>query len=191
MRKLFTLLALAAALSPAVSAQTSVTAAESYPGIKMMMSDRPLRDSAPLRSPAKAAPEGAKEIPFSETLGKATSSNPYSFTTIDANGDGRGWNSTTHSGSYSACMGPNTDALQLADDWLVTPPLHLLAGKEYEMSVSLCGSSTATKTADFAIYMGTEPTAAALTTELVAKKTYQGKTYAVVTKTLQVEADGY
>lgn len=191
MRKLFTLLALTAALSPAVSAQTSVTAAESYPGIKMMMSDRPLRNSAPLRSPAKAAPEGAKEIPFSETLGKATSSNPYSFTTIDANGDGRGWNTTTHSGSYSACMGPNTDALQLADDWLVTPPLHLLAGKEYEMSVSLCGSSTATKTADFAIYMGSEPTAAALTTELVAKKTYQGKTYAVVTKTLQVEADGY
>ena len=149
--------------------------------------------SVPMLTAARAeAPAGAREVPFSETLGKASSSNPFSFTAIDANGDGRGWNSTTHSTSYSACMGPNTDAFQTADDWLVSPPLHLLAGKTYELNVELCGSTTAVKTADFAIFMGTEAAAASLTRELAAKATYKGgSTYTKVTKDITVDADGY
>ena len=140
------------------------------------------------KAPAKAIANTA-QLPFECTLGK--NDTKYSlFTVLDVNGDGRGWNSTTHAGSYSACMGPNTADFQTADDWLISPGVTLEAGQDYTLSVELCGTTKAEKTADFAIFMGSDVTPEAMSTVLVAKKTYAGATYTKVEKTFQVTDAG-
>lgn len=152
---------------------------------------RPARTAAIAKSPARAAaPDNAVEaLPFNSPLGK-NDTRMDDYTIIDANHDNRSWNVKT--ASYAACMGPNTADFQTADDWLVSPPIHLYKDKTYLFKIEATGMSTAAKTADFAFFMGDAPTVEAMTTTIVEKKTYPGGSiYTKVEQQFTVPADGY
>ena len=81
------------------------------------------------------------------------------FTVIDANGDGStwGWDDDYH--TYY-----NYDSDNAADDYLVTLPVQLEAGKNYNVVVNAYNGGIAER---FEVVLGTEPTAEGLTTMVI------------------------
>ena len=81
------------------------------------------------------------------------------FTVIDANEDGSTWNwDDTYLTNY------NYSADNAADDYLVTLPIRLEAGKNYSVLVNARNSGVDER---FEVLLGTEPTAEALTTTVI------------------------
>ena len=79
----------------------------------------------------KAVVGPAKDVPYS--TGFANKEGMDIFTTIDANGDGKTWEwGKSLDGNGRAEYFVNKE--KAADDWLITPPIYLLAGAEYELS---------------------------------------------------------
>ncbi len=116
--------------------------------------ERVQRQNAKRRA-AAAESETAISVPFTHTLGKNTEVADYLI--IDANDDGRTWKPGGFS-SYSVCMAPNNEAVDAADDWMISPAVHLEAGKYY--TVSYEEDMTLSKTEDkLGLYAGTERTA--------------------------------
>ena len=102
----------------------------------------------------------AYEVPYFETFGSSTSMADY--TIIDANNDGTTWGYSSMSGNVTY----NWSMTNAADEWLITPAIHLLAGKCYTFTVK-ARSFTATMPERMEVMMGTEPTAAAMTTTVI------------------------
>ena len=96
----------------------------------------------------------------------------YEFTVIDANADGYTWslypfNSYYVRYSYSTKNTP--------DDWFISPPLLLEAGKYYELSFDVwTTSSTGAYSQDLTVYCGSRPAADAMTTTLIETFTTTG-----------------
>lgn len=132
-------------------------------------------------------PENAQEIPFESPLG---SKDPLMdlYTMIDADGDGRSWNPKLSSGV--SCMKPNTDDVQRNDDWLITMPLHLFAGKTYTFSALESSALSGTIGETSAMYIGTAPTVEAMTTVLVPTHDITVRDTPVEAN-FTVDADGY
>ena len=146
---------------------------------------------AALSPRAKAAPANAVEVPFKHTLGKAEADKPYTdlYVAFDSNNDGKGWKIGGFS-TYSACLGP--DKTQTAnDDWMISPPVHLLAGKEYTLSFE-AGINTPTDAKEglLSLWMGASQTVEAMTSEVVAEYALK-TTFALKEVPLAVDADGY
>lgn len=160
-------------------------------GFKALMPRQARTAAAMAKSPARAAaPDNAVEtLPYSATFGKSDTE-VSKFKIIDANHDERTWNISGWTG-YAVCMGPKADDIQTADDWIISPAIHLYADKTYVFKIDASGGSTAVKTGDHAFFMGNAPTVEAMTTTLVEKKTYAGAKYVTVEKTINVPADGY
>ena len=100
---------------------------------------------------------GTLEVPFTADL---TQPEVFDiFTVIDANGDGSTWNwDDTYHTNYAY------NAENAADDYLVTLPVQLEAGKNYNVVVNAHNSGTAER---FEVLLGKEPTADAMTTTLI------------------------
>ncbi len=109
-------------------------------------------------------------FPYSNTF----DADPLSegFTIVDANADGNTWTFSTSDKSmvYDANE-------QAADDWFVTPAFSVKKGAIYTFSFTMKGGYSAER---IAAYLGTEPTAEALTTEVIAPteiaQAYSGQT---------------
>lgn len=135
-------------------------------------------------------PDNAIEVPFTHTLGKNEKATTDLYTVIDANGDTRTWKPGGFTG-YSVCMKPSAADVDACDDWLVSVPVHLFAGKSYRLSFEE-GSALSSGTEDkLEIFAGTAPTVEALTQEIVPAHTFTGQTFAVCEKDFSVDADGY
>ncbi|MDE7154382.1 MAG: choice-of-anchor J domain-containing protein [Muribaculaceae bacterium] len=126
---------------------------------------------------AEAQSETALSVPFLHTLGKNTEVNDYLV--IDANSDTRTWKPGGYT-AYSVCMAPNTDNIETADDWLISPAVHLEAGKYY--TVSYEEDMTLNKIEDkLGLYAGTERSAEGMTMPVIPEHAY-GYTNKVFTK---------
>lgn len=139
--------------------------------------------------PMVDAPANAIEVPFKHTLGKNDAETGL-YSVIDVDGDGRTWKPSL-STAY-VCMAPNTDNITANNDWLVSPPIHLLEGKSYTLSIDFSSALSSGKEERVAIYMGAEPAADALTTEIVPVTLITtANKYTTVEKEFSVPASGY
>ena len=86
------------------------------------------------------------------------------FTIIDANNDGRTFT------YYDGAVRCQYNSSMAMDDWMITPPLKLEAGKVYKLTFDAWANSSSFPET-FAVYMGQGNTIAAMTTELVAETT--------------------
>ena len=78
-----------------------------------------------------------------------------------------------------------------ADDWLITPPVHLEAGKEYLFRLdALCGGTGPNAAELFRVYYGTETTAEAMTNELIYNTLVNHNDYKAYSKAFTVSATG-
>lgn len=103
----------------------------------------------------------AYDVPYSESFGSSTSMND--FTIIDGNGDGTTWAYNNMSGNVSY----NWSTTNAADEWLITPAIRLEAGKSYKFTVK-ARSFTASMPERMEVMMGTDATAEAMTTTVIA-----------------------
>ena len=92
---------------------------------------------------------------------------PNMYTFIDANKDGNTWaagfwNGTQNSDLYYQL---NDDGTTPADDWAITPPIHLKPNRFYTLSFDVNGSFWGTE--KISAWMGTDKTVAAMTGNLV------------------------
>lgn len=71
------------------------------------------------------------EVPFTDDFEDEDAGSAY--TTIDLNGDGNTWD-WVHFGSTGGRMRYNYSKYETADDWVLTPPIHLVEGVAYEIS---------------------------------------------------------
>lgn len=121
-----------------------------------------------VRRAAEAESETAISVPFTHTLGKNTEVNDYLI--IDANGDGRTWKPGGFT-TYSVCMAPNSTDIDAADDWMISPAVHLEAGQYY--TVSYEEDMSLNKTEDkLGLYAGTERSAEGMTMPVIPEHAY-------------------
>lgn len=102
----------------------------------------------------------AYEVPYLESFGSASSMNEY--TIIDSNNDGTTWGYNSMSGYVNY----NWSMTNAADEWLITPAIHLLAGESYVFSLN-ARSFTATYPERFEVMLGNAATVEAMTTSVI------------------------
>ncbi len=139
---------------------------------------------------AVPAPENAIEVPFEHSLGKNQAAITNQYVIVDANGDGRTWKPGGFTG-YSVCMKPNDESVTTCDDWMISLPVHLFAGKTYCLKYE-DGSALASGIEDkLEVYAGTSPTAEAMNIEIVAAHTMSGQSFITREQDFTVGSDGY
>lgn len=109
------------------------------------------------------------------------------FTIIDGNNDGVRffWGSGSLRISSAGTKNPPMD------DWVVTPPVYLQAGKLYKFSLAAHNGSTgATLTEQIEVRMGNAPTAAALTTLVIDTVLLERKEIKTMEQLVSVQSDG-
>lgn len=105
------------------------------------------------------------------------------FSIIDANRDGYTWQFLYGYASYSYHK-TNT-----ANDWLITPGLNLKAGKEYTFSMEVRVKSP-NYGESFEVKMGSQATAAGMTTQLISRKDINNGAWQTYTVKVTAPADG-
>ena len=120
------LLSLVSVATAAVPERT--THVTSQGAVRQMRAPRQQVTAAQAQIPvAKEVPANTVEVPFTHDLGKG-GTEVKNYTSINVNGDNRKWQYGTVNG-YAACMVPNADNVDANDDWLITVPIHLPAGR--------------------------------------------------------------
>ena len=140
------------------------------------------------KSPAmRTAPENSFEVPFTHSLGKSESAVTPLYLPFDMDGDEKEWKVGGFS-TYSACLGPAGEA---NDDWMISPAIHLLAGKVYVMTFDEgVNTPNGTKAAVHGVYMGDSQTVEAMTTTIVPDHEVYTD-FSTVEQAFTVPADGY
>jgi len=105
---------------------------------------------------------GSAVPPYGETFADEEAASYYSV--IDNNHDGSTWSFSADDRAMYFVYDERNDG----DDYLVLPPMKLEAGKAYEVSF-LAGRRSHNYPETIAVYAGTEPTVAGLSTEVIAK----------------------
>lgn len=105
---------------------------------------------------------GPQGIPYLKTF--PTADSMKEMTIIDANNDGSTWYWDKYQ-YYAGLSAPQTGD----DDWIITPPLMLKAGKVYEWSSVVSAGNPDAFTPQIAVSLGTAATAEAMTTEILPK----------------------
>lgn len=129
-------------------------------------------------------------VPFTDNFG---SSNHLSdFVIIDGNNDGNKWHLNT---TWNIFGGDRSlEEMRLftmngADDWFVTPALHLEAGYVYAISFNThCGDYRYSEKME--ICLGTEPTVESLSTVVMQPFTFNNYEYETFTKDFSVSETG-
>ena len=106
------------------------------------------------------------------------------FTVIDANQDLNTWN---WSSSYYANY--KYHSTNSGDDWLITPPIKLQAGKRYNVMAEIAGNGVS-YTERFELMMGNKGKVDALTTTVIAPTEIATNEFAEFEGTASVEEDG-
>ncbi len=107
------------------------------------------------------------------------------FTIIDANADSRKWMWANNSGNGMVRMTYNGS--ENMDDWLITPPIKLEAGKIYSVSFDAAASSY---TERVEAKWGAAPTVAGMTNDLIAPTVVSGSSLRPLDSMICPEADG-
>lgn len=84
----------------------------------------------------------AYDVPFTDDFEAATAENRYAI--IDANGDGRTWD-FIHFNTTGGRMRYEFSKTEKADDWCLTPPIHMVEGIAYELKFIASAVSQAYK----------------------------------------------
>lgn len=146
--------------------------------------------AAPMKAEGEV-PENAVEVPFSHDLGKNSENVDIvkNYTEINANEDGRSWKIATVN-NYSACMPPNEDGIDAADDWMISVPVHMKAGN-YNVSIDLgiMGSGATGITAE--LKLGTAPTVEGMTTTIAPVTVYTDKDQKKYEYSCVIPEEGY
>ncbi len=115
---------------------------------------------------------GAYSAPYSEDFGTdRTDNTPFSdYTVIDAANDGKTWQkyNTNANGNCWAAYYPSSDSRN--DDWLITPPIYLEGGNQYDFSFD-AGTFSNRYPETFEVAFGTEPTVAGMSTTVIEETT--------------------
>lgn len=193
MRKLLLFALLAAIIVPSQAETPQRGVAPSFKKL-MAPQERAAWQPQAAKTPAlraAEAPANAVEVPFTHAVGKSQSD---IYPKFDRNGDGKGW---SHMTGYAACTGPAAGKAEVNDDWIISPPVHLYAGKSYTASFGEgVNTPNGTKTGVLALYMGAEQAPESMLTELVAPHPITEK-YNTTTglpcqeQEFTVQADGY
>lgn len=118
--------------------------------------------------------------PYSEDFSSATALNL--FTVIDANGDASTWKKGSGNVTY------RYNAKNDADDWLITPPLKLQAGRSYTLSYKVWALSSRSEER-LEVKFGKDATAQAMTTTLKDTTGYTVTSRTAITETVEVVPD--
>lgn len=125
--------------------------------------------------------DGTFEVPFFDDFKEDITD----YTIIDNNSDGRTW--MWDEEEQAAFYRYSSD--NKADDWLITPPIHLYAGKEYKVSFSARASMS-----DFPERIeakwGTKPIAADMTEEIAPPTDLTSANYTTFSKTVSPTENG-
>lgn len=145
------------------------------------------------KAPAKVegeAPDNVQEVPFTHTLGKNEQAVTGLYVVVDANGDTKTWKPGGFTG-YSVCMKPTADDVSACDDWLISPPVHLEAGKEYRFSLD-CGRTLTSGSEELVeVKIGAAQTVAAMTADALPMVTVTNRDFETYDNDFTVEEDGY
>lgn len=141
-------------------------------------------------APTADAPEYAIEVPFKHTLGKNEKETMDLYTVVDADNDTKTWKPGGFT-SYSVCMKPTADDVAANDDWMISPPVHLEAGKAYRLGIE-AGRSLSTGSEDkLEICYGTGVTAEAMTGKIGETLVITNKDFEKKEIDFEVAVDGY
>lgn len=145
--------------------------------------------AAPQLAPRSAeAPATFYEVPFVHSLGKGEPDIIAGYVAFDSNADTKTWKVGSFTG-YSVCMKPASGSM---DDWMISPAVHLVPGKTYELSVQMSSVLSSGTEECLSIAMGESQSVEAMTTPVVELATAtQGKTLVDIVNTFSVETDGY
>lgn len=135
-------------------------------------------------------------VPFTDSFDANTKRDQY--TTIDANGDGvtfkRHYQTSILPGFY-----PDVDFEEMeygsgsasikADDWFITPKIHLVAGNVYSFSFA-ANVSFDSYTQVVEVCLGNDDTAEAMTTQLIPQTTVSSSTKHTFSNEFSVDATG-
>ncbi len=188
------LLLLAFALGSIVAAGAALprerSTAASAGSIKQITRRAPaaVRPAAPV-SRAGEVPANAVEVPFTHGLGKDSKGPVASYTAINANGDNRQWQYGKVNG-YGACMAPSAADVDANDDWLITVPIHMPAGK-YTLSFTLGFMGSGATSVSMETRLGTAPTVEGMIAEITPVTAYTKKDMTEYSHNLSIPEEGY
>jgi hypothetical protein len=126
------------------------------------------------------------EIPYRNTF---KSKDDFSlFTVIDVNGDNCKWK--YYAGNSLSPAGARYESTYKnhANDWLITPPLHLKAGRQYNFYVSAYSTSGKRYNESIEAKLGTKAMADAMTTNVIDSISFSTDT--TVSNTVTIDKDG-
>lgn len=152
---------------------------------------KPVVDLAKVVSRADAeAPENAVEVPFSYNMGKTGNPNLeiiQNFTIINNSSTG-GWKLAAGT-DYTAGMVSTKDTTD-KDDWLITVPIYMTAGK-YTLSYDLGYLGSGATGVTMEVKLGTVPTVEGMIAEIVPPTVYNKKDRTAYEYTCAIPEDGY
>ncbi len=127
----------------------------------------------------------AFDVPYIEDF--ESLANAKVFTILDSNGDDRTWSYSTVSanGSFRYTYSEENKG----DDWLITPPVKLKAGKNYIIGCRARSASKDNKERIEVMY-GKAPTAEAMTNKVVPPTEVENTTFETIEKEITVAEDG-
>lgn len=159
----------------------------SVPQTRIMPAETQSRLS--MMSRAAETPAYYLTVPFMHTLGKNQPENDH-YLIVDANEDGKTWKLGGFSG-YTPILSP-ADGFAANDDWLISPPIELKAGTQYEMYYQAeRATTTAGKIERLEVKMGNAQSVEAMTTTIVEAYDITDRNLPVVSNIINVDEDGY
>ena len=123
--------------------------------------------------------------PLVLTYDESTETFSNDYTIIDANNDGTTWGYNSMSGYVNY----NWSMTNAADEWLITPAIHMPAGKAYTFTVKT-RSFTATMPERIEVMMGTEATAEAMQTVVIAPTEVASGDFVELTGNVWISEEG-
>ena len=141
--------------------------------------------------PSAEVPSVFYEVPFEHSLGKNQSDICANYVAIDANNDTKGWKIGGFT-AYSVCMKPAAEDVNACDDWLISPAIHLFAGKTYIISFEIGSALSSGIEEKMSVCIGTAQTVEAMTSAIIENLTNTSKqTFEKNSREFSVETDGY
>lgn len=122
-------------------------------------------------------------LPYFETFDSQDAAESY--TIIDGNKDNNSWTFTNGMAEYMEDMFNDNSG----DDWLITPPFKLEAGKNYEFSLKAKAFDNETSEC-FESFLGTDTTVASMIIPLFQKTTVASSNFNTYTQTIKVPTTG-
>ena len=141
--------------------------------------------------PSAEVPSVFYEVPFEHSLGKNQSDICANYVAVDANNDTKGWKIGGYT-AYSVCMKPAAEDVNACDDWLISPAIHLFAGKTYIISFEIGSALSSGIEEKMSVCIGTAQTVEAMTSTIIENlKNTSKKTFEKNSREFSVETDGY